>query len=484
MPETSELHLAVALDGAGWHPAAWRSPDARPRELFSAGYWTDLAREAEAGTLDFLTIEDSLGLQTAGRFAGPDDRTDQVRGRLDAVLTAARIAPHTARIGLVPTAVTTHTEPFHLSTSIATLDYVSEGRAGWRPRVAASPGEARHFGRREFPRAHRGERHRPRRRRAPQRPVRRGRRRRRGRAAAVGLLGGRRGDPRRAGRPVRRPRQAALHRLRRPLVRRPRPVDHAPPAAGPARRRIARARRRGLPARRPRVRRGVRDPRQRGARRADRGGGPRRRESSGTSPAASPGLRRPRGVHRRGPGRRRGPQAPPRRPGRRGVRDRLRDRRREPPASWPTCCSAGARRGSTGSGSVPARCRTTFGRSPGRSSLNCAAAARSAPATRNTRCASVSACPAPLTDTGPAATRLAPHDQAGDPRSALPRGQQPHRVERPGGGQPDRVLLVRAPGADGRGGPVRLLLPGRRAAAARAARQDPRPGRGRPGPTR
>ena len=151
MPETSELHLAVALDGAGWHPAAWRAPDARPGELFSAGYWADLAREAEAGALDFLTIEDSLGLQTAGRFASPDDRTDQVRGRLDAVLTAARIAPHTTRIGLVPTAVTTHTEPFHLSTSIATLDYVSEGRAGWRPRVAASPDEARHFGRREFP---------------------------------------------------------------------------------------------------------------------------------------------------------------------------------------------------------------------------------------------------------------------------------------------------------------------------------------------
>jgi alkanesulfonate monooxygenase SsuD/methylene tetrahydromethanopterin reductase-like flavin-dependent oxidoreductase (luciferase family) len=61
MPETSELHLAVALDGAGWHPAAWRSPDARPQELFSAGYWADLAREAEAGALDFLTIEDSLG---------------------------------------------------------------------------------------------------------------------------------------------------------------------------------------------------------------------------------------------------------------------------------------------------------------------------------------------------------------------------------------------------------------------------------------
>ena len=27
------LHLAVALDGAGWHPAAWREPDAQPPAL-------------------------------------------------------------------------------------------------------------------------------------------------------------------------------------------------------------------------------------------------------------------------------------------------------------------------------------------------------------------------------------------------------------------------------------------------------------------
>jgi len=152
MPETSEVHLAVALDGAGWHPAAWRAACARAADLFTAGYWTDLAREAEAGELDFLTIEDSLGLQRPRRCdPRVGDCSDHVRGRLDAVLTAARIAPLTTHIGLVPTAVTTHTEPFHLSTAIATLDYVSEGRAGWRPRIAPSPAEAGHFGRREFP---------------------------------------------------------------------------------------------------------------------------------------------------------------------------------------------------------------------------------------------------------------------------------------------------------------------------------------------
>jgi alkanesulfonate monooxygenase SsuD/methylene tetrahydromethanopterin reductase-like flavin-dependent oxidoreductase (luciferase family) len=115
------IHLAVALDGAGWHPAAWREPSARPGELQSA------------------------------RYSEPDDRTDRVRGRVDAVLIAARVAPLTRHIGLIPTVVVTHTEPFHISKAIATLDYVSNGRAGVRVRVSASPAEAAHFGRRSFP---------------------------------------------------------------------------------------------------------------------------------------------------------------------------------------------------------------------------------------------------------------------------------------------------------------------------------------------
>ena len=141
------LHLAVALDGTGWHPAAWREPRARPGELFTAGYWADLVREAERGGLDFVTIEDSLGLQSS-RHDGPDERTDQVRGRLDAVLVAARVAPLTRHVGLVPTATVTHTEPFHVAKAIATLDYVSGGRAGWRVQVSGRPDEAAHFGRR------------------------------------------------------------------------------------------------------------------------------------------------------------------------------------------------------------------------------------------------------------------------------------------------------------------------------------------------
>jgi alkanesulfonate monooxygenase SsuD/methylene tetrahydromethanopterin reductase-like flavin-dependent oxidoreductase (luciferase family) len=141
----------VALDGTGWHPASWREQVARPRDLLTAGYWADLVAEAEHGLLDFVTIEDGLGPQSS-HFLDPDERTDQVRGRLDAVLIASRIAPLTRHIGLVPTAVVTHTEPFHLSKAIATLDYVSTGRAGVRVQITARPNEAAHFGRRTIPR--------------------------------------------------------------------------------------------------------------------------------------------------------------------------------------------------------------------------------------------------------------------------------------------------------------------------------------------
>ncbi|SDH40684.1 LLM class flavin-dependent oxidoreductase [Pseudonocardia oroxyli] len=146
---SEHLHLGVALDGAGWHPAAWREPGARPSALFTPGYWAGLARTAERGGLDLLTIEDSLALQTHDAFRS-DDRTDEVRGRLDALLTASLLAPLTSRIGLVPTVTVTHTEPFHVSKGIATLDHTSLGRAGWQVKVSGRPAEAEHVGRREI----------------------------------------------------------------------------------------------------------------------------------------------------------------------------------------------------------------------------------------------------------------------------------------------------------------------------------------------
>ncbi|GIF38275.1 LLM class flavin-dependent oxidoreductase [Actinoplanes xinjiangensis] len=110
------LHLAVALTG----------------DSFDAGHWIRQAGLADDAGLDFMTFEDRFG-----RY-GPD-----------AVQVAARVAPLTRHVGLVPVATTTHTEPFHLSTALATLDWVSRGRAGWQVRVSTDPAEAALLGRRE-----------------------------------------------------------------------------------------------------------------------------------------------------------------------------------------------------------------------------------------------------------------------------------------------------------------------------------------------
>lgn len=133
------LHLGVAVDGAGRHPAAWRHPGATPGALFTAGYYVELARRAEAGVLDFIAFDDAMAVQS--------DRTDRVRGRLDALSVAARVAPVTHHIGLIPTVTTTHTEPFHTAKNVATLDWVSKGRAGWRVAVTETEAEAALFGR-------------------------------------------------------------------------------------------------------------------------------------------------------------------------------------------------------------------------------------------------------------------------------------------------------------------------------------------------
>jgi len=144
------LHLAAALDGTGWHPASWRLPTARPRDVLTAGYWTDLVREAEQGLLDLVTIEDSFALAST-RYGAPDGRTDRLRGRLDAVLVASRLGPVTRHVGLVPSVTVTHTEPFHTSKAIATLDWTSRGRAGVRVQVSAKAHEAALVGRRTLP---------------------------------------------------------------------------------------------------------------------------------------------------------------------------------------------------------------------------------------------------------------------------------------------------------------------------------------------
>ncbi|WP_410876471.1 LLM class flavin-dependent oxidoreductase [Nocardia sp. A7] len=131
------LFLGIETAGTGTHPASWRRADSRAEDLFTADYWTAVVSSAEELGFDAVFLPDSFGIQSGGAAA--------TRGRLDAVAIAARTAPLTNRIGLIPQVPVTHTEPFHVSKAVTALDFASLGRAGWE--VSVSTADAKAFGR-------------------------------------------------------------------------------------------------------------------------------------------------------------------------------------------------------------------------------------------------------------------------------------------------------------------------------------------------
>ncbi|WP_248763608.1 LLM class flavin-dependent oxidoreductase [Pseudarthrobacter sp. SSS035] len=110
--------LAIELDGAGWDGG-------------------DFASLAEA-----VLAAESAGFHAVTFTDAP------VAGRTNALQRAAYAGPLTRTIALVPEVDTVHTEPFHVSTQLASLDYVSGGRAGWIATAAESPEAAAAVGRR------------------------------------------------------------------------------------------------------------------------------------------------------------------------------------------------------------------------------------------------------------------------------------------------------------------------------------------------
>ena len=139
------LRLAVDLTGTGatriarpspGQPLSGTQPAVKP---FSVRLLLEQVQLAQNAAFDFVIIEDSFTLNTSN--------PQSVQGQVDAALIAARIAPVFSHIGLIPAVNTTHTEPFHVSKLIATLDHVSGGHGGWEPTVSTTEYEAKLFGR-------------------------------------------------------------------------------------------------------------------------------------------------------------------------------------------------------------------------------------------------------------------------------------------------------------------------------------------------
>jgi FMN-dependent oxidoreductase (nitrilotriacetate monooxygenase family) len=142
----TRTHLIFALGlfyPGGEHVTSWRLPDAEPERFLDVGYYRDLAQTAERGRFASLFLADELYVWD--RFASGVEST--VNERLEPFTLLGALSQATERIGLVATVSTTYNEPYHVARRLATLDFLSNGRAGWNLVTSATDEEARNFGR-------------------------------------------------------------------------------------------------------------------------------------------------------------------------------------------------------------------------------------------------------------------------------------------------------------------------------------------------
>lgn len=125
------------------HAGAWRYPGAQPdfQANFAQMKW--FAQTLERGRFDGLFLPDTLALRAAPLGAlmrGPSTAT------LDPLTLLPALAAVTRHIGLIATASTTYNHPYMLARRLASLDAISNGRAGWNLVTSSNPNEAANFG--------------------------------------------------------------------------------------------------------------------------------------------------------------------------------------------------------------------------------------------------------------------------------------------------------------------------------------------------
>ena len=124
----NQLILSASISGFGYHPGAART---NAQRLIEVVYYRQLVQAAERGLLDFVLLHDARAVPA-----------DESFGRLDALSVLSRLAPETTSVGLAVSKPTTYSEPFTVSRELATLDFISGGRAAWNATMIASDAEA------------------------------------------------------------------------------------------------------------------------------------------------------------------------------------------------------------------------------------------------------------------------------------------------------------------------------------------------------
>ena len=138
----AHMKLGAFLMAGGHHIAAWRHPDAVAEAGVDVDHFIALTRLAEAAKFDMVFFEDAAAI----RERNINTASQAARSTMFEPLSLlAALAVNTSHIGLVATASTTYNEPYGLARTLASIDQLSGGRAGWNLVTSASELEAENF---------------------------------------------------------------------------------------------------------------------------------------------------------------------------------------------------------------------------------------------------------------------------------------------------------------------------------------------------
>jgi N-acetyl-S-(2-succino)cysteine monooxygenase len=138
------MKLGLSLASVGYHHAAWRNADVPADGDMSFAHMVRCAAIADAGKFDFVLVGDETAVSSLGDSRIASDR-EQGHVKLEPLTALAALAAVTSRIGLVVTASTSWQHPFHVARRLASIDHISEGRAGWNLVTDTNPDEAQNY---------------------------------------------------------------------------------------------------------------------------------------------------------------------------------------------------------------------------------------------------------------------------------------------------------------------------------------------------
>lgn len=145
MHSNRQMKLGLNIVANGAHAAGWRMPEAQANAATDIRMWKRMAQAAEAAKIHFMFWADGIAV----RHSAQSETELSYMARIDVfepLTLMAALAAVTQRMGYIASASTTYNEPYHIARKFASLDYISEGRAGWNVVTSWSEQEAFNFG--------------------------------------------------------------------------------------------------------------------------------------------------------------------------------------------------------------------------------------------------------------------------------------------------------------------------------------------------